>query len=96
MAYRYVEYSNEGLFCGTSINSTIRDHFTMEKNDEKLLINEDQLLKLYNNGPIKIKISKYKDVTELAREYVPQEYQWFYSSLKAKENNRDCETDYEN
>ncbi|KAF0749605.1 NAD-dependent protein deacetylase Sir2B-like [Aphis craccivora] len=38
MAYRYVEYNrNEGLYCGTSGNSTIREHYNMEKNGEILL-----------------------------------------------------------
>lgn len=54
---------------------------------ENLIINENELLKLYNDGPIKLKLSKYNDVTELACKYVPQEYQWFYSTLKAEENN---------
>lgn len=53
----------------------------------QILTNEDELLKLYNDGPIKLKLSKYNDVTELASNYVPQEYQWLYSTLKAEENN---------
>lgn len=99
MAYKFVEYSNEGLFCGISGNSTIRDYFILAKSGENLVINEDELLILYNDGPIKLKLSKYKDVTELASKYVPQEYQWFYSTLKAEENNTtnngDSISDYE-
>ncbi|KAF0752181.1 NAD-dependent protein deacetylase Sir2B-like [Aphis craccivora] len=86
MAYRYVEYNrNEGLYCGTSGNSTIREHYNMEKNGEILYINDDKLLKLYNS-PIKLKLAKYNDVTQLASKYVPNEYQWFYNNLIAEEN----------
>lgn len=100
MAYRYVEYLKEGLFCGISGNSTIKEHYIMEKSGEKLQIDEGKLLKLYN-GPIKIKKSKFNDVTELACKYVPQEYQWFYSTLIAEEedttnsNYKDLTSDFE-
>jgi len=98
MAYRYVEYNrNEGLYCGTSGNSTIREHYNMEKNGEILYINDDKLLKLYNS-PIKLKLAKYNDVTQLASKYVPNEYQWFYNNLIAEENsttrNNNCDSDY--
>lgn len=97
MADRYFDYSNEGLFCGISDNSTIREQYTMETNDEQLIINDEELLKLYNS-PIKLKISKYNEVIELASKYV-QKYQWFYTKLIVEENNttnnRDCESDYE-
>lgn len=51
-----------------------------------LLLENIKLLKLYH-GPIKLKRSKYNDVTELACKYVPQEYQWFYTELISEENN---------
>jgi len=57
----------------------------MEKNGEILYINDDELLKLYNS-PIKLKLAKYNDVTQLASKYVPNEYQWFYTNLIAEEN----------
>lgn len=97
MAYRYIEYiSNDGLYCGTSGNSTIREHYNLEKNGEKLIIT-DEIMKLYN-GPIKLKLAKYNDVIQLASKYVPNECQWFYMNLTAEEatsNNRDCDSDYE-
>lgn len=98
MAYRYVEYTNEGIFCSTSGNSTAKEKYTLNKTGEELTINENGLLRLYNE-PIKLKLSKFNDVTQLASKYVPQEYQWFYIGLTAAEesntNNSDG-SDYEN
>lgn len=97
MAYRYVEYTNEGILCSTSRNSTVKEKYILKKSDEDLIINENGLLRLYNE-PIKLKLSKFNDVTQLACKYVPQEYQWFYIGLTAEEgntNNND-KSDYDN
>lgn len=98
MAYRYVGYNNDGIYCSTSGNSTIKEKYILKKNNVELIINENKLLRLYND-PIKLKLSKFNDITQLACKYVPQEYQWFYSALTADEdttNNTDFGSDYEN
>lgn len=61
---------------------------------EKLIINDEKLLKLYH-GPMKLKLSKYNDVTQLACKYAPQKYQWFYIELIPEENNTTNNRDYE-
>ncbi|XP_050531002.1 uncharacterized protein LOC126899821 [Daktulosphaira vitifoliae] len=98
MTYRYVEYTIKGIFCSTSGNSTVKEKYTLNKTGEELTINENGLLRLYNE-PIKLKLSKFNDVTQLANKYVPQEYLWFYIGLSAAEevniNNNDG-SDYEN
>lgn len=98
MSYRYVEYTNEDIFCSTIGNSTAKEKYTLNKTGEELTINENGLLRLYNE-PIKLKLAKFNNITQLASKYVPQEYQWFYIGLTAAEesntNNSDG-SDYEN
>lgn len=98
MAYRYIEYTPDGLFCSISGNSTSKEKFTLVKPGLKLEINENNLHVL-NISPIKLKVAKFTDVTDLASKYVPEQYLWFYKDLLSEDNNirenRDCDSDYE-
>lgn len=59
MAYRYVVYTNKGIFCSTSGNSTAKEKYTLNKTGEEL--NENGLLRLYNE-PNKLKLLKFNNV----------------------------------
>lgn len=41
MAYRYVEYTNEDIFCSSSGNSTAKEKYRLNKTGEELTINEN-------------------------------------------------------
>jgi len=97
MSYRYIEYTTDGLFCSVSGNSTSKEKFSLVKPGLKLEINENDIHVLYYS-PIKLKIAKFNDVTQLASKYVPEQHQWFYSGLLSEDNsreNQDFESDYE-
>lgn len=85
MSYRFVEYKSEGIYCSISGNSTVKDHYTLEKVGQKLLLDQSVIHRLYT-GPIKLKQAKYNDVQQLAAKYVPNEHQWFYSRLQVQDN----------
>jgi len=72
MAYRFIQYTKEGLFCSIFANSTAQDHFIIEKNGCKFRYPMENL-PLLNNGRLNIKAEKLKDVRELAAKYVPAE-----------------------
>jgi len=83
MAYEYMEYTSEGLFCSISGHSSGNEKFILEK---KGVDNNIQSLcaaipKLLYNVLLAIKSAKFVDVQCLASKYVPPEYIWFYSSL---------------
>jgi len=60
MAYRYIEYNSEGLFCSISGNSTVKEKFLLEKKGVEVKLSEN-MLNLYN-GLLCIKSAKFQDV----------------------------------
>lgn len=96
MAYRFVEYTADGIFCSVSGNSTNKENFVLEKSGQKLIIDDNNLQKLYMN-PIKIKKAKFDDVNHLAVKYVPEEFQWFYRDLIVEDhpNIENYDSDFE-
>jgi len=96
MAYRYMEYNSEGLFCSISGNSTGKEKFLLEKKGVEVKLPEN-MLNLYN-GLLCIKSAKFQDVQTLASKYVPPEYIWFYTTLVEEEssNRIDNRSDDEN
>lgn len=84
MAYRYIEYNSEGLFCSKSGNATGKEKFLLEKKGEEIKVPEN-MPNLYN-GLLCIKSAKFQDVQTLASKYVPPEYTWFYRTLVEEES----------
>jgi len=85
MAYRYMEYNSEGLFCSISGNSTGKEKFLLEKKGVEVKLPEN-MLNLYN-GLLCIKSAKFQYVQTLASIYVPPEYFiWFYRTLVEEES----------
>jgi len=93
MAYRFIQYTKEGLFCSIFANSTAKDHFVIEKNCCKFKYPMENLPLLYNRR-LNIKAEKIKDVRELAAKYVPDEHLWFYE-LFEETNDTSVLSDYE-
>lgn len=94
MAYRFIEYTKEGLFCSVLANSTGKDHFIIEKNGFKFKYPMENLPLLYN-GKLSIKAAKLKDVRELAAKYVPAEHLWFYEQFEETIIDNASLSDYE-
>lgn len=80
MAYRYMKYTKEGLFCSISENGIGLEEFHLEKKGVVLKFPEDNLPKLHH-GVLKIKHLKYLDVQDLAAKYVPSKFLWYYNLL---------------
>lgn len=93
MAYRYIEYNSEGLFCSISGNSTGKEKFLREKKGIEIKVPEN-MLNLYN-GLLCIKAAKFQDVQTLASKYVPPEYIWFYRTLIEEESSNGIMSDNE-
>lgn len=83
MAYRYLEFTDTGVFCSVSVNGISKEHFILEKSGQKLVLG-DEIPILYTE-PITIKKEKFNDVLQLAMKYVPKQHQWFYLNLKEQE-----------
>lgn len=87
MAYRYMEYNSEGLYCSVSSHSTAKEKFLLEKIGKEVKLPEN-LPKLYI-AVLGIKSNKYIDVQNLAAKYVPPDYIWFYRNLVEENTNSD-------
>lgn len=94
MAYRFIQYTKEGLFCSIFANLTAKDHFIIEKNGCKFKYPMENLPLLYN-GRLIIKAEKLKDVRELAAKYVPAENLWFYEQFEETKYDNSVLSDYE-
>lgn len=84
LTYRFIEYTQHGLYSSVSVHSTAKDHFILQKPKTTLSLPTNDSL-LYN-GPLNIKEAKLKDVRDLASKYVPSEYLWYYSNLRSGED----------
>jgi len=93
LSYRFIEYTQHGLYSSISVHSTAKDHFILQKPNTTLSLPTNDSL-LYN-GPLSIKEAKLKDVRDLAFKYVPPEHLWYYSNLKSGEDeqNEVCDED---
>lgn len=89
LSYRFIEYTQRGLYASISVNSTAKNHFILQKANTILSLPEPTSV-LYN-GSLKIKQAKLKDVSDLASKYVPAESLWYYTNLKS---NEDLHIDY--
>lgn len=92
LTYRFIEYTQNGLYASISVHSTAKDHFILQKVKTTLSLPTNTSL-LYN-GPLSIKKAKLKDVRDLASKYVPSENLWYYSNLRSDEDqqiNNDCD-----
>lgn len=96
MAYRQIEYKQEGLFCSTIAHSTRNDHFILKKSGGDSLKHPlDNIPKLYTKC-LQIKRAKLLDIQDLASKYVPPEHLWFYNQFEQIEvENYDVQTDCE-
>lgn len=84
LSYRFIEYTQYGLYSSVSVHSTAKDHFILQKPNTTLSLPTNNSL-LYN-GPLRIKEAKLKDVKDLASKYVPSEHLWYYSNLRSDED----------
>lgn len=84
LTYRFIEYTQHGLYSSVSVHSTAKDHFILQKPKTTLSLPTNDSL-LYN-GPLSIKEAKLKDVRDLASKYVPSEYLWYNSNLRSGED----------
>ncbi|KAL5239620.1 hypothetical protein ACI65C_007030 [Semiaphis heraclei] len=87
MAYRYMEYNSEGLYCSILGHSTAKKKFVLEKKGQEVKLPEN-LPKLYN-AVLGIKSAKYTDAQNLASKYVPPDCIWFYRNLVEENTNSD-------
>ncbi|KAE9534103.1 hypothetical protein AGLY_008839 [Aphis glycines] len=69
LSYRYMEYTDEGLYASISVNSTAKENFILQKINTQLSLPLPSQ-KLYN-GPLAIKPAKLKDIKDLSSKYVP-------------------------
>lgn len=89
LSYRFIEYTQRGLYASISVHSTAKDHFILQKTNTTLSLPEPTSL-LYD-GSLKIKQAKLKDVSDLASKYVPADCQWYYKDLKSNEDQQNIE-----
>lgn len=83
LSYRFIEYTQQGLYISVSANATVKDHFIIQKPNTTLSLPGRSSL-LYN-GPLSIKEAKLKDVRDLASKYVPPDHLWYYTNLKSND-----------
>lgn len=88
MAYRLMEYLKDGLYCQTIVNSTLKEHFILQKSGTDLKYPLEHLPLLYSMK-LKLKEAKLKDVQDLASKYVPSEFIWFYEQLEGDVQNNE-------
>lgn len=83
LSYRYMEYTDEGLYASISVNSTAKENFILQKINTQLSLPLPSQ-KLYN-GPLAIKPDKLKDIKDLSSKYVPSECLWYYIALQSND-----------
>jgi len=83
LSYRYMEYTDEGLYASISVNSTAKENFILQKINTQLSLTLPSQ-KLYN-GPLAIKPDKLKDIKDLSSKYVPSECLWYYIALQSND-----------
>ena len=77
--YRFIEYTQQGLYSSVSVLSTAKDHFIIQKPNTTLSLPD--MSSLLYNGLLPIKEAKLKDVRDLASKYVPPDHLWYYTNL---------------
>jgi len=83
LSYRYMEYTDEGLYASISVNSIAKENFILQTINTQLSLPLPSQ-KLYN-GPLAIKLDKLKDIKDLSSKYVPSECLWYNIALQSND-----------
>lgn len=91
LSYRYMEYTDEGLYASISVHSTAKGNFILQKSNTQLSLPLPSQ-NLYS-GHLPIKPAKLKDIKDLSSKYVPSECLWYYIALQSSNIQNDTTDD---